>query len=92
MLTTYQFLEIKGSCPKTNFDGIWWDRTTRGQTDTKQCPFNAVGSVTRYCHPLTSWDHPKFFCTSQLFAAIQSMVMNAIYKNNISIDMGGATN
>lgn len=74
------FLEINNSCPKTYSDGIWWDRIPPGGTRMKRCPFNAVGNVTRYCNPRTSWDPPKFFdCTSQLFAIVQSMVIWCSY-------------
>lgn len=67
---------VYDACPKSFSAGVWWPRTSFGQTSIENCPLPAKGKGIRICdEALGGWGHADMFnCTSEPFLDLRKQL------------------
>ena len=67
---------IYDGCPKSHSDGIWWERTTFGETAIESCPVGSKGKANRRCHETEGWQEADLFnCISNQFSELADQLL-----------------
>jgi cadherin EGF LAG seven-pass G-type receptor 1 len=94
---------VYDACPKTFAAGVWWPRTTFGQTALENCPSPSRGKGTRVCDSTSGgWGTPNMFnCTSEPFLELRKQLsymeqgelsLNTFVSVKMATDLQYATN
>ncbi|XP_014243159.1 protocadherin-like wing polarity protein stan isoform X2 [Cimex lectularius] len=78
---------VYGGCPRSQYSGIWWEKTDYGATATVLCPQGSVGKATRLCdRALPGWRDPDMFnCTSNDFYQLRRL-LNQLETGDVSLN------
>ena len=80
---TLKGCEILGSeqCPRSNFEGVEWDRIGYGKKQSSSCPDGSAGNAYRECTQL-GWSRPNLdHCLSNAFRELHRF-NEALYQND----------